>query len=174
MNKANNNNLVKVPVNLGDFLSRYHYYFMRYIKWYKARWGIDKEINYDSAHKYATRNLLPSYLAQDVEINLLCYPLMSAEASGRFQNVIFSKSKKGKNYTKQYTKPRDPKTEKQLKIRAEFKQASQAYRYEPEWVKELWRKAAENTNNIGHSLYISQYLKIIRAGGKVEHPFLPK
>src|SRR4030042_6516215 len=58
----------------------------------------------------------------EFQINLLTHPAYSLGLTGKYKGRIHQRSKKGKYYSKKYTKPKDPKTQPQLVMRNHFKQ----------------------------------------------------
>jgi hypothetical protein len=111
--------------------------------------------------------------AFELEIKLMTHPAYSLGLTGKYQGRIHQRSKRGKFYSKKYTKPKDPKTQPQLVMRNYFKQASNAYQSESETVKLRWRSSAGKLQQTGRSLYMQKYIKLLEKGSIPPSPFLP-
>lgn len=111
--------------------------------------------------------------AFELDIKLMTHPAYSLGLTGKYQGRIHQRSKRGKYYSKKYTKPKDPKTQPQLVMRNYFKQASDAYQTESESVKKQWRSLAGKTQQTGRSLYMQKYIKLLEQSIIPPSPFLP-
>jgi len=85
------------------------------------------------------------------------------------KDMIFS-SWRGKPYAKRYTKPRDPKSERQVDHRAVFHQGAKAWRAMKHSQKAFYDGLAADTT--GYSLFLGRYIRAREAGQAVEVPLV--
>jgi hypothetical protein len=113
----------------------------------------------------ARKNLLPSYLAQDAVVYLLQYPLMSMNASGKWQNEIVYITRSGKTYIRRYVKPRNPQTVPQQTNRNYFKILVAHYQQESAEIKSFWKEKAKSIiGKSGYNLYLGEMMKLLQQG----------
>jgi hypothetical protein len=74
---------------------------------------------------------------------------------GRRDDVVFYK-RKGKFYSRRFTKPRDPKTTAQQNQRARFREANAAWKALAEEDRERWRRHARD-RAYGFNLFVKKF-----------------
>jgi hypothetical protein len=160
-------NLVAVPIKEKEFFNQLVEKLAKEFTPKLTKTQVRKALN------RAISNLKSESEAFELEINLMTHPAYSLGLTGKYQGRIHQRSKKGKYYSKKYTKPKDPKTQPQLVMRNYFKQASDAYQSESDSVKLRWQTSAGKLQQTGRSLYMQKYIKLLEKGTTPTRPFLP-
>lgn len=85
-------------------------------------------------------------------------PSYIMEPGGRMGDLVFY-SCRGKVYTRMYTKPANPNTDKQKAVRKTFGDAVRSWQSLPADIQAKYNKKARRINLSGYNMYISQYMK---------------
>jgi hypothetical protein len=90
--------------------------------------------------------------------------------SGAIGKSIVASSWKGIQYIRAYAKPSDPKTERQTKVRHDFRRAAKSWQALDDYQQHFYERIAVGIS--GYNLFMSRFMRAVKNHHKPEFPLI--